>query len=447
MANFVSLQTGLTGIRAAQAGIDVTSHNVANANTPGYTRQRTVQQARAPYDSAFGPIGTGVDIEQIERMRDSFLDTRVRTTSADAAFDGTRAELLTRAEGVTGEPDAGIAVELDHLWATFEDLANDPNEAAARTQVLDALETLTARVNNVAGAWDDLAADTRSRRDAAIDELNGLVGQVADIDRQVRGLGDQPAPADLLDRRDAAIDRIAEATGARALRQPEGHVVIELQDGTTVLDVSASEQRAFGADATNDGITLNGAAVTVSGELGGITQFLTTDLDAQQTELDAFAANLANELNSRHALGFTPGGVAGAALLGPAPTPDAAGLTVEITDPDQLAAGGASGAPHDGDNAQALADLRWDGGITDDYRELVVGLGAEVAGARRAAEAKSELGHAAEQARVSMHGVSIDEEMVNLIHYQRGLEAASRVMTTVDQALDVLINRTGIVGR
>lgn len=458
MVNFVSLQTGLTGLRAAQAGIDTTSHNVANANTPGYTRQRSLQQARKPYEAAVGPMGTGVDVAGIQRIRDAFLDARVRSTSALAGYDSVRADLLSRAEQITGEPEAGVAIELDNLWAAFEDLANEPNSSAARTQVLSALGTVTARIRSTAGAWDQLGLDTTGRRDAAVAEINDLLTSVADINRQVMNAGDRPVPPDLYDQRDSALDRIAALTGASSKLQPDNSVTVTLGGVDLVLGSAAG---SLSADPTTHAVTATpagggaGVAVSPSGELGGLTQFLSTDLPTQRTKLNDFATILADTLNTQHAAGYTPNNPGPAAAGGtlvsygadPALTIDVAFTNVNLL----AAAGNAAGEPFDGANAAALAEYRFKpvgaANLTDRYRLNIVDLGAQVAGLERSARSREELSHAASLARTSMHGVSIDEEMVNLVQYQRALEAATRVMTAVDEALEVLVNRTGLVGR
>ena len=159
MSLHVGLYTGLSALRAAQTGIDTASHNISNASTPGYTRQRVELRASIPFDSPDGPLGTGVEVTTIGRLRDHFADARVRATSAEFARLDVRAELLATTESLTGEPDAGVSTELNALWDAFEDLAIDPQDPATRRQVLNQLDTLSSRVRSVAGAWDQLASD------------------------------------------------------------------------------------------------------------------------------------------------------------------------------------------------------------------------------------------------------------------------------------------------
>ena len=219
---------------------------MANVSTPGYTRQRVELAASIPFDSPDGPLGTGVDVTTISRLRDDFADARVRSTSAEFARLDVRAELLERSEAITGEPDSGISTELNSLWDAFEDLAMDPTDPAVRRQVLGQLDTLAGRIRSVAGSRDQLESDTAVRRDAAVDG-----GRTGCSSRWPTSTSRWPTRTrwwvsdDLLDQRDAALDRIAELSGATATRQTDNTVDVALGgvtlvSGTTVTAVTAS---------------------------------------------------------------------------------------------------------------------------------------------------------------------------------------------------------------
>src|SRR3712207_4436127 len=163
MSNFFSLNTALTGLRAAQVGLETSTHNISNANTKGYTRQRVEQASRTPYQSAIGLVGTGVDVSGITRSRDAFLDARARASTAQFGFYDGLASLLQRSEAISGEPENGVTTQANEVWAAFEDLALDPSDAASRRQVIAALDALTSRVRSISGQWDVLGADTTTR--------------------------------------------------------------------------------------------------------------------------------------------------------------------------------------------------------------------------------------------------------------------------------------------
>jgi flagellar hook-associated protein 1 len=436
-------------LRAAQVGLDVASHNVANANTVGFTRQRANFVTRTPYASPVGPIGTGSDVADIARTRDAFLDARVRSSSAVAGEFSVHAELMGRVEGVLGEPENGASGELAELWASFEDLSLSPDDAATRRQVLSTLGSLTARLRSVADGWDRLAADTETRMEVTTEGINDVLARIVTLNRAIPDtLAREGTPNDLHDERDLLLDQLSSQLGGAVTYESDGTVTVQLDGVDVVRGLTAATLQVTPDHRLTDGTTV----MNPGGELAGIRGFLETDLPATRGQLDAFTFALGEALNTQHAQGRTTAGAAGAPLVsghGSAGT-----ITVAISDPAALAAGlgPAPVARHDGRNAAALGDLRTtpqaSGATLDEQlRDLATTLGRDVASAQRAADAQEGVAAAATLARQNVHGVSLDEEMVSLVQFQRSLEAASRIMTAVDQALDVLINRTGLVGR
>ncbi len=449
MSNFLALHTGLSGVRAAQAGIETASNNVSNVNTPGYTRQRVDLSTRPTLQLAAGRLGTGVNIDQISRMREGFLDTRVRATSQGFAAADTRAELLQRIEDIVAEPETGLTGLLEGGWNAFEDLANDPSDTAARQQVLSSLGAVAGRFQAIDAGLSQLRADTAARLDDGIRDVNALI---ADVDRLNKAIfsasaGGDP-PNDLLDRRDLALDELTSLTGATfevvTAEDSSRYGMVDVAiDGQPVVDDDGVTTLALGADGTT--VTVDGGEVGLGGELGALQQALADegDLARWQGELDDFARDLAATLNAAHGAGVVDATGADGGELVHGET--AAAFTVALTDPSHVAAG-QGGGPLDGRNAEALAALR-DGALPSQWRSSVVELGRATAAATREADASEALFTAATSARQGAHSVSLDEEMVSLVQFQRALEASSRVMTTIDEAMDVLINRTGLVGR
>lgn len=461
--SFVGLYTGLSGIRAAQTGMDIASHNVANVATKGYTRQRVEQTAKPSYQSATGRIGTGVEVESIARLRDNFLDLRARAATGEHAEASVRANLLASVESLSGEPDQGLSVRLDRLWQAAESWANDPAEPAARRQVLSELESVTETMRATANAWDQLGTDAEDRRTTAVTSLNSTLERVADLNYKLVGADPDRVGPELLDQRDLLLDEVARLTGAEvSIDDTDGAVVTvdgqELVRGREFTELKVSDDGEI--------VTTDGQPIAVGGEIGGLQRFLTDDRDglpAWRQQLDDFSRTFADAVNNVNEQGYTqPDGDPGQALLafGGDGTASAASIQVTTRSLDALAAAGDPAAqPHDGDNARAFADLRSTpvpGGPAGDPKpasinthlsDLIVGLAGEVRAMQTSADAAGSVASGAELARTAEHGVSIDEEMIGLVRYQRALEASSRVMTTIDQALDVLVNRTGIVGR
>jgi flagellar hook-associated protein 1 FlgK len=282
-----------------------------------------------------------------------------------------------------------------------------------------------------------------------------MLREVAELNRQIlSSTNDNGLPNDLLAQRDLLLDDLANIAGVTITTMDNGSARVSL-DGLSLVSDTMVSPLTYDHGTHEIGHS-SGATVDVGGELAGFQSYLQTELPAFQTALNTFVQDLADSLNAQHGLGYTQGGAAGGALLSYTPGAEAQSLTVAVTDHSEIAAA-ASGPPvaeFDGGNLEALSALRQtlaaSGGtvtLDDSIRSLVSYVGELTSAAASGARSQAAMTAAAENSRTQTHGVSIDEEMVNLITYQRAYEAAARVMTAVDESLDTLINRTGLVGR
>jgi flagellar hook-associated protein 1 FlgK len=282
-----------------------------------------------------------------------------------------------------------------------------------------------------------------------------MVADVARLNQAILNAGSAAgSPNDLLDQRDRVLDELSRIAGVTTSTTDAGTARVSLNGLSLVHDASISTLHLD--TATNHILHSSGATVRPGGALAGMHGFLVQDLPSHRAALDTFAEDLATALNAQHAAGFTSAGVAGGALLSFTAGDAARTLDVAISDPSDLAVA-STGPPvpaFDGTNADAMAALRTGlvagGGTTtigDAVRGVITNLGAAIAATDAGAAAQGAQAASAESARTQVHGVSVDEEMVNLLTYQRAYEAAARVMTAIDEALDTLINRTGLVGR
>ncbi len=456
MSDLLSLHTALSGILAARAGVETTSHNVANAHSTGYTRQRVTQLSREHgHRAAYGIVGTGTTIEGVDRLRNEFLDMRVRAGLSLAAGLDVRASLLASVEETLAEPELGISAALADTWKAFEDLSLSPTDPAARRNVIATLRALTTRVNTVAESWNRVESDARVSVQQDVNEVNRLLHEVAGLNDAIRrsnGLGS--TPNDLLDRRDQALDRLAELIGAGSRVMDDGSVKVSVNGLTLVLGIEVNDLEWQAG--TLDVMHPSNVPVTAGGTIGEYQQFLGVGLPALRSQFSGFVEHLAHSLNLRHGNGADVDGNPGTDLF----HFEDASFTFEllVTDPDRLAASKIPFALHDGTNAASLAALREEeealvgdpttrANLDNMWREVVTDIGVRARTARDAATAQGKLHDTAELARLGAHGVSIDEEMVALIEYQHAYQASARVMTAVDELLDQLITRTGLVGR
>jgi flagellar hook-associated protein 1 FlgK len=452
---FSSFGGALSALRYNRVAMDVASSNVANANTEGYTRRMAVAQATgAPAVPALwsrwnGSAG-GVEVGGIERMVDPLLDARARQEQASLSFLDTRAASLVRFETTLGEPgENGVAAALSAFKQGWHDVANNPGDEAARSQLLGRAETLQAAITSQGNAVATEWADQRIRIDAVATQVIVLAADLAKLNLSLKSAHNAGTDAGtLLDQRDQLTLQLAELTGARVDVKDDTSVVVSIgqqvlvEDATSATMTVTGSPNLAGAAAQPMGVSVGGAPVTIagglSGQAGGALQLLTVDLPDYQAKLDTFVATLATDANAQHQQGEDLDGNPGVALFRGT---TAATLEVVVTDPRMVAAATPGQGRLDAGNATTLATMDLGAG---QYRSLVTNFGVSVSSARRVADNQTVLAAQVNASRESLSGVSIDEEMVNLLAAQRAYEGAARVITTLDSVLDTLINRTGL---
>jgi flagellar hook-associated protein 1 FlgK len=451
---FSSLSSALSAMRYNQVAMDVASGNVANAGTAGYARRQVIAQATGAPDvparwSRWQGAGDGVEAGGINRMVDPLLDARARTEHASASYLDARATSLTTFETTLGEPgDNGVAAALAAFKQGWEDVANNPGDSAARSQLLSRAGTLVSTIGTQARALGTEWSDQRNRLGADADQVNQVAGSLAKLNQALRTANINGDDANtLLDQRDQLTLQLAQLTGATTTVNAD--TTVDVQVGGQLL-VSGTTANSFAvAGATDVGgstadpvkVTVNGTDVTLAGgEVGAAQQLLTHDLPDYLSGLDAYASTLAGTVNAQHRLGADLTGAAGGDFF----TGTTAGtLALAFSDPSKVAAADPTKGKLDGSNADALGTMDLGDG---QYRSLITSFGVTVATAKQVSANQDAVASQVDASREALSGVSTDEEMVNLLAAQRGYEGAARVLTTMDSVLDTLINHTGLVG-
>ncbi|HZV72919.1 MAG TPA: flagellar hook-associated protein FlgK [Conexibacter sp.] len=435
-SSFFGLQTSLRGLLAQQQAIDVTGHNIANANTAGYSRQEAVLEPTQPYlipansvnNGSGAQLGSGVDIAAIRRVRDQFLDLQYRAQQMGLGDATARTTSLDQAQLAFAEPtDDGLAAQLSRFWDAWSDVANAPENVGARAALVTTAQTLTSTFRTIHAQLTTVAQQAQDEYDA-ITGPNGDVGNMAsELAGLNRAIGDAvfrgQQPNDLMDRRDQLVDRLSQLAQVSVTDTGDSRLRIDF-GGVTLVDPS-----------TPAGFSWPQTLRTPGGKLGALLDLASATGPAltYRSQLDAVAANLVGSVNALHTSTpfFDPAGITADTIA-----VVATGATV------QTGSGRASG---ENDVAQAIARLR--GGRTDQlYQALVAQIGTESQAAVRGQSTAASLVSAVEDRRQSVAGVSLDEEMTNLMRFQRGYQASARTMTTMDEMIDTLVNRTGKVG-
>jgi flagellar hook-associated protein 1 FlgK len=438
ISTFAGLQTALRGLIAHQDALDTTGHNIANASTPGYSRQEAVLSAapalRVPAGGAEGrgaELGTGVDVLSYRRIRDQFLDLQYRAQAMRLGGLSARVEGLETVEGALAEPgETGISALLQEFWSDWEGLANDPGNTAARQAVVEAGKALGSSL----AALDSQLAEAAEVASAQYAAITGAGGEVEEKAKEIAALNEAirssvssgAEPNDLLDRRDLLLDQLSEL----------GQVAVtELEDGT--IEVGFGDAAVPLVAGTT--VTWPQELSEPKGRLGALLQLSEAGgtIDSYRAQLNGFAESLADAVNAIHASGGGP------AFFEYVPGNGASTLTVAVgAEGVQTSASGAVGG---NDIATAIGALRG-GAVDQSYAAFVTRVGTEMNEARNGEANAQSLRDTVAERRESSSGVSLDEEMTNLTRFQRGYQASARAMTALDEALEVLINRTGKVG-
>jgi flagellar hook-associated protein 1 FlgK len=460
--SFSSLNTALSALRYNRVAMDVASGNIANVGTEGYARRRVNGEtvgapSRPAMWSRYDGAGEGVAVAGVDRMVDPLLDVRARREHGNQSYLDIRQAVLERVESGIGEPgDNGVAAAIADFRAAWHDLANNPGSDAARAQVLGRAATLADAIRIQSRNVETESGDLRVRALADVAEVNTVASDLAATNRSIAiaNLNGSDAGV-LLDKRDQLAMRLSELTGSTTTQRADGGFDVSVNGVPLVTGQNA------GTLQISSGITASGAsdgnpiayAITdtsgttavpsgMTGEIGGVTDLLTTTLPAYAAGLGAVAQQLADEINVQHQAGYDAAGNPGQPFFSYNPADPASSIAVALTGPGQLAASSLPGGVLDAGNATALAGLT---GPEDSYQRLINGFGTEVASVRRLAANQQVLTNQVDGSREQLAGVNLDEEMVSMLSAQRAYEAASRVMTTVDSVLDTLINRTGLV--
>lgn len=465
-STFGGLNTATTALWAQRRGLDVTGQNIANVNTDGYSRQRvdlqSVGGSTVPAFHSVSPgVGGGVRADDVIRIRDAFLEGRAHTERANAARLTVESDAYDLVQQALREPgDTGIQSQLSDMWAAWGDVANHPTDPAARSQLLQRTATLVNGFHATRDALDGQWVQTRENLTALVDEVNAVAGDVAKLNVAIRRATQDGRPAnELTDQRDVLVLQLAEKVGA-TVRPAEDGALNVLVGGITLVAGGTAARLAVGGPGDPDTTTLGlprvvtaagGSEVAVGGTAAGQLATLTRILPDSRRDLDAVAAALVTSVNPLHESGFAPNLQTGQPLFEPAAagtTTTAASIRLNLAiTPENLAAS-SSATTVDGMGADKIANLSAAAtGPDATYRKQVVELGVRAAVSARNLGIQNVVTANVDAARESVAGVNLDEEMSNMLQFQHAYSAAARMITAIDESLDVLINRMGIVGR
>ncbi|MBI9085928.1 MAG: flagellar hook-associated protein FlgK [Desulfobacterales bacterium] len=441
-----------------QQAVDVTGHNIANANTPGFSRQRINLQTNVPAQTGSGLSGTGVTFTEIQRISDRFVGGRINSESQERGRWQAQQEALAQVEAVFDESAGfGLNSAMSQFWNSWQDLVNNPGGQTER-------EILAANTETLASTFGKLDTNLRKNQTDLDKMIAGTVGEVNQIAARIADLNDKINqsdasglnPNDYRDSRDMLLQDLSGLVDFSSYEGDDGKVTVMLGDGRSLVGSGADGQLTTVTNVTTGfqdiaWTTDKGTAINsdiTGGKIGGWIEVRDTGIPGYIDDLDELAAGIISAVNDQHQLGYDINNQPGIAYFTGSAAGDIALNPAIAADTNLIAASGtAGGAPGDNANAVTIAGLQQDrimnGGMAtfdDFYASLVSSVGIDVKSAAQTAQFEENLVTQLENYRESVAGVSLDEEMINLVKFQTAYDAAAKLIKTADEMISTVLN-------
>jgi flagellar hook-associated protein 1 FlgK len=415
-------------------------------------------------------VGQGVNSDQVTRIRDAFLEAQAQSAHSAASSLTVQDTTLTAVQQAFREPgDNGIQAQLSSFWAGWGDVANNPTDSGARAQLLQRAQTLVAGVKSADGALEQQWSQTHDSLTTLLSDVNATAASIAGLNQSIKASTQAGLPVnELADKRDQMIMQLSEKIGASTVDMGDGtlNVVVggtTLVAGNTSLGlelVGPNGSRAAAGTPMVVQTTPGSTPVRVGGEADGDIAAMTSIIPGYQATLDGIAQQLATQVNTAHKTGYDQDGAAGGKVFTDGAGGDtavtAANLTVAITSTRKLAASTLDPASAGGtlqpdgtwnvvSSDNKMADTLFQQrllttGADANYNAMIVGLGVQATTTSTKLSAQSVISTNVDASRESVSGVNLDEEMTNMLQFQHGYQAAAKLVTTIDDMLDSIIN-------
>jgi len=446
-----SLSIAVQALQANQGALNVTSNNIANVNTPGYSRQVAILNEAPTFQENNITFGGGVTLEQFQSVRDQLLQLRIYEETQQQGNSETQFNSLSQIEGIFSNPSQGVGGALSAFFNSLSQLSTNPTDANARQAVLTSANNLANSFHQAVSSLTTIGTGLDQSVPQTVDQINRLTSQIATLNGQVaqmQGLGKDPGTVQ--DQRDELIRQLSGLINI-SVTQTEHGLTLTTANGVPL--VVANQSYGLQANANNSVLehvySAQGQDITSQiqgGQLGGTLQVRDQALPQLFSQLNDLASQFATSFNMQHAAGFDASGNAGQNFFNPLPstTAAAANFGVAITNPSLIAASSDGSAGSNGNLEQlvALRNQQLPAGANpmDLYSNLVLQVGNLGTNANAAVTATNLSLQQLTDQRSSVSGVSLDEETTNMIKYQRAYEAGARVVTTVDSMLQTLMS-------
>jgi flagellar hook-associated protein 1 FlgK len=462
-------------MNANMTAMEVASHNIANINTPGYTRQSVVLESASPVSLNRVKIGMGVQVASVTQAFDPYTTRAIQQNTSSLSEYQAEASVLSKLESLFNETgDSTLSQAMNEFWNGWQGVADNPGGIVERNALLEKATILAQKFNSLSNDLGQTRTDMNTSLQMGIKKVNELTGKIADLNERIVAAEADGTPAnDLRDQRNSVLEELSSWVGNVSIEQGNGSVTVMTQGGNLLVDGN----KHWDLQQSGDNIYWNNVPEDISenltgGQIGAWLDVRDEIVPQYQANLDELAGTLLRQVNALHSTGYTLSGQTGINFFDisqvdiSGDNTGAAGyiqLSDDVqNDPDNIAAGGQSGAPGDNENALLILALQTDDSIQiqkwtisdrgestsssvetmtmdDYYRTLVgeIGIAAEAANENQSF-VQSMLDHL-QEVRDSVSGVNLDEEMTELLKVQRAYEANAKIIAIADEMIQSLM--------
>lgn len=479
---------GLSGLSSQQSALNVVGHNIANVNTPGYTRQRA--DLSTTDSQLFGGLlyGAGASLQTITGVRDRFLDLQlIQEQSRQSGSEGRYQGIQAVSSSLADSGSTGLNTLVQKFFQGFQDLSARPEDLALRQSLVGQAQTLVDAMKNRYRLLDDQRSAANDAVGATVSEVNTLTSQIASLNQRIQAEVPPSVDNDARDQRKQLVDKLSKLVGIQVFEGSKGEYQISLDSGKAVLVGGTAAyklqvtpdpvyQNFYRVDSLMPGSTVDVTKGITNGDLGAKLDLRDSILPSYEQQLDQLAAGISGQVNLLHRTGYDRSGtITGQDFFLGGIANGANGLPTTITaatnykgmvyalnvnaaisgNPSLIASGGVANAPGNNTVARALGNLQsaantvdtnGDGlGDSGPYSQVVSVLisqvGSQGQGYQVAADTQQNLVGALQTQRDRVSGVDLDEEAANMLNFQRGYQASARFISVINQLTDQLVNQ------
>ena len=447
-----SLATALSGLTAAQGALEATTNNVANHNTPGYSREEPILVSSDPIVEPPLTFGSGVTLQQIESIRDPILESQIQQETQTQGQLNALVSALSQTQTNFTSTGGDIGSAISNFFDSINQLSTSPADLSLRQGVLTAAGNVATAFNVASNQLTAQRSNLDQSVEQTVGQINQLTTQIAQLNGQISSLENVGQSAGtFVDQRTQLIDQLSSLVDVSVI-PADNSLMLTTASGTALVAGQQSYQLSTQPDASGiQHVFAQGSDITstiVSGQLGGLLAARDQQIPGIQSQLDTLAASFANAVNSVQTSGYDLNGNAATTtdLFTPptGTTGAAANLSVAITDPALIAASsdGTAGSNGNAENLYALRNQSVVNGQspTDYYSSIVFNVGNAVASANSQQSASNLVLQQLNDQRSSVSGVSLDQEAANMMRYQQAYDSSAEVVSTINSMMQTVIN-------